>query len=63
MTNEEIRKNAPSGATHYWDYPTSGLPIDYYKKDGDNICVWADWLEKPDWLPNEKLKGYKFKPL
>ena len=63
MTEQEIKDGAPSGATHYWDYPASGLPIDYYKIDDGNVYVWACWLEKPDWLINNRLKVYEFKPL
>ena len=63
MTNQEIKDRAPHGATHYWDYPASGLPLDYYRKDGDDVYVWADWLESPSWKMNNRLKSYKFKPL
>lgn len=63
MTEQEIKDRAPHGATHYWDYPASGLPLDYYRKDGDDAYVWADWLESPSWKMNNRLKSYKFKPL
>lgn len=63
MTEQEIRDSAPGGATDYWDYPASGLSVDYYKRDGGDIYVWASWLEKPEWLINNRLKSYNFKPL
>ena len=64
MTIEEIRKNAPDGATHYWDYPATGLPIDYYKLiDGDLLSCWGGWLDNPEWIPLRKSKDIQLKPL
>lgn len=45
MTIEEIRKNAPQGATHY--HPNNGLAI-YVKKLGVSYAIWNDL--KNDWI-------------
>ena len=39
MTTEEIRKNAPKGATHYT--PDAIFGGNYYFKVADNdVCIW-----------------------
>jgi len=64
MTIEEIKKNAPKGATHYWDYPASNLPIDYYKIDNDFLYVWTYWLDEPKWaMTTSRIGTFKTKPL
>lgn len=63
MNIEEIRKNKPDGATHYWDYPFSGFPVDYYKKDGFDVYVWVEMFGVPDWRLCNSVKNYEFKPL
>lgn len=64
MTPQQIKANAPEGATHYYDYPSSGLLIDYYKVANGFIYVWSIWAENPEW---QKLSGrihsFEIKPL
>ena len=39
MNIEEIRKNAPSGATHYIDH----CSVKYYRLDNlDRVCIYDD---------------------
>lgn len=44
ITLEEIRKQAPNGATHYYDYGVYG--IFYYKIEGDTILFYltSSWI-------------------
>ena len=47
MTIEEIRKNAPEGATHY---ELDGRFTCYYKLNNINLSIWnrnKGWLLKP----------------
>ena len=61
---KKIVDSAPDGSTHYWDYPASGLCIDYYKVAGDFISVWAYWLDSPIWIRlTDRIYSFKIKPL
>ena len=55
MTIEEIRNNAPDGATHY---EIEGRSIYYYKFNNINLSIWnrnKGWLLKPvEWAVNIK---------
>ena len=55
MTIEEIRKNAPDGATHY---EIDGRFIYYYKFNNINLSIWnrnKGWLLKPvEWAVDIK---------
>lgn len=57
MTIDEIRKNAPSGATHYHD--DSGRRIFYVKFEFGTVLYWDSWLKQ--WLGFGM--PYQLKPL
>lgn len=64
MTEQEIKANAPKGATHYYDYPHTGFDIDYYKIEDGLACVWAGWLDKPVWvIISNQIYLHDIKPL
>ena len=58
MTEQEIRDNAPDGATHYLsgDYHTT-----YYKVDGNNIYSWQSHNKK--WHYDSIFHNAMIKPL
>ncbi|WP_034583188.1 hypothetical protein [Acinetobacter sp. HR7] len=60
MTLEEIRKNAPEGATHYAD---DNKGFDYLLIGDDrSLAVWNDRFMT--WLPVGYVKSnHKYKPL
>lgn len=47
MTNEEILKNTPEGATHYRDSNLDWAVVLYYKQDFHGLWFWSadKWLE------------------
>ena len=55
MTIEEIRKNAPKGATHY---EIDSRFIYYYKFNNSNLSIWnrnKGWMLKPiEWAADIK---------
>lgn len=62
MTIEEIRKNAPFGATHYQTIPI----LNYLKVDEFWVYTWFSHLERPNWvkfLPVCKFDSTNTKPL
>ena len=60
MTIEEIRKNKPDGATHYFK---NSLGVVYFRK---NHIVWHAWIESEKYWSLQKFKPHirlMFKPL
>ena len=57
MTEQEIRDNAPDGATHY-RYGRSGSPI-YYKSNGTFIMMWCH----DRWINTGRCDFDNLKPL
>lgn len=57
MTPEEIRKNAPKGATHYYK---NIFGVKFYKRQNDDqlFSVYVDGI----WIPSF-IAPYKPKPL
>lgn len=59
MTIEEIRKGAPSGATHYAD---DNLGFDYVLiNEHGKVYVWSPRYS--EWLPVFSTPDHKLKPL
>lgn len=54
MTLDQIKKNAPSGATHYRNADYSHN-IEYYKLDGDFLCVWYFFSYDGDWYRSKHV--------
>lgn len=57
MTIDEIRKNAPDGATHYHD--DNGRRVFYVKFEFGTALYWDSWLKQ--WLGFGM--PYQLKPL
>lgn len=58
MTLEEIRKNAPEGATHY-DDPLGFIM--YYKYENESVLVFLNFSK--EWATSKHLDLQKLKPL
>ena len=46
MNIDEIKRNAPDGATHYQTIPV----LSYLKIDDSWSYTWFSHLKKPDWV-------------
>jgi len=57
MTTDEIRKNAPVGATHYYQYKNGNLIYFKYFKDSDSL-----YRMTPNWIATQYTIE-KIKPL
>lgn len=60
MTIEEIRKNAPTDATHYFQ---NSFGLVYFRK---SHTTWWAWIEGEKYWSQQKIKiewRLKFKPL
>lgn len=57
MTNDEIRKNAPDGATHYREYTGQ-----YFKLVGSIVGVWYVWRDG-SWRDSINPRFTNLKPL
>ena len=58
MTIEEIRKNAPKGATHY--HKLSNMVV-YLQGEVGYWYWWNPFFE--DWMPDSSADDYDIKPL
>lgn len=60
MTIEEIRANAPKGATHYNDDVSIPDTVIYYKEENGQVMLWC---LSEDWFPSAFENLSRFKPL
>lgn len=58
MTEQEIKENAPEGATGYRHPEFSPDSIVYYKRNQEGLFTWCFG----EWLPSSNQE-YKIKPL
>ena len=58
MTIEEIRKNAPEGATHYRDETRTGVVIYYKHVLGKSLMFWLNtrWAYTDNTVASKRVK-------
>ena len=57
MTTEEIRKNAPDGATHYIEY----AGVTYFKSNEYGLHIWSKMFG--EWVFDRRFRIAELKPL
>lgn len=62
MNIEEIKRNAPEGATHY----KNSIMVWYYMLGKDFLYIWLGCIENLHWVKYisiEEISGVNIKPL